>query len=80
LWDSRVADAANSAAAPQGDTTGGEAAMMSPFFRTPLPAEEEERKFTRAIAWLALGLWAVIVLLAAVSLRRPPSRKTQRVE
>ncbi|HET9928454.1 MAG TPA: hypothetical protein VFQ09_06560 [Rubrobacter sp.] len=40
--------------------------MMNPFFRTPPSAEEEERKVARAIAWLALALWAVIVLLAAV--------------
>ena len=40
--------------------------MMNPFFRTPPPAEEEERKVRWAIAWLALALWAVIVLLAAV--------------
>jgi len=32
----------------------------------PPPAGEEERKVARAIAWLALALWAVIVLLAAV--------------
>jgi hypothetical protein len=50
----------------QGDTTGGEAAMMNPFFRTPPPAAEEERKVARVIAWLGLTLWAVIVLLAAV--------------
>ena len=40
--------------------------MMNPFFRRPPPAGEEERKVARAIAWLALALWAVIVLLAAV--------------
>ncbi len=40
--------------------------MMNPFFRTPPPAEEEETKVARSIAWLALALWAVIVLLAAV--------------
>jgi hypothetical protein len=40
--------------------------MMNPFFRTPPPAEEEERKVAWAIVWLAVALWAVIVLLAAV--------------
>ncbi len=40
--------------------------MMNPFFRAPPPAEEEERKVAWVIAWLALALWAVIVLLAAV--------------
>ena len=40
--------------------------MMNPFFRTPPPANEKERKVARAIAWLALALWAVIVLLAAL--------------
>jgi len=30
--------------------------MMNPFFRTPPPAEEEERKVARAIAWLVLAL------------------------
>ena len=39
---------------------------MNPFFRTPPPSEEEERKVARAIAWLALLLWAGILLLAAV--------------
>ena len=39
---------------------------MNPFFRRPPPANEEERKVARAIAWLALVLWAVIVQLAAV--------------
>ena len=39
---------------------------MTPFFRTPRPANEEERKVARAVAWLAPALWAVIVLLAAV--------------
>ena len=29
------------------------------------PSDEEERKVARAIAWLALLLWAVVVLLAA---------------
>ncbi len=33
------------------------------------PADENERKVERAIAWVALALWAVIVLLAAL----PPS-------
>ena len=40
--------------------------MMNPFFRTPPPADEKERKAARAIAWLALALWAGILLLAAV--------------
>ena len=40
--------------------------MMNPFFRTPPPAAEEERKMARAIAWLAVALWALIMLLAAV--------------
>jgi hypothetical protein len=43
--------------------------MMNPFFRTPPPTDEEERKVARAIAWLALALWAVITLLAAVLLQ-----------
>jgi hypothetical protein len=38
--------------------------MMNPFFRTPPPSDEEERKVARAIAWVALG--AIIVLLAIV--------------
>jgi hypothetical protein len=48
---------------------GGErryGAMMNPFFLTPPPSDEEERKVTRAIAWVALALWAIIVLLAIV--------------
>ena len=40
--------------------------MMNPFFRTPPPAGEEERKVARAIAWLTLALWVLIMLLAAV--------------
>ena len=40
--------------------------MMNPFFRTPPPADEEEWKVARAIAWLALLLWTVILLLATV--------------
>ncbi len=40
--------------------------MMNPFFRTPPPAGEEEKRVWRAIAWLAVALWALIVLLAAV--------------
>ena len=40
--------------------------MMNPFFRTPPPAEEEEWKVARAMAWLAVALWAVIVLLGTV--------------
>jgi hypothetical protein len=40
--------------------------MMNPFFRTPPPSDEEERKVARAIAWLALLLWTVILVLAAV--------------
>ena len=40
--------------------------MMNPFFRTPPPSDEEERKVARAIAWLALLLWTVVSLLAAV--------------
>jgi hypothetical protein len=40
--------------------------MMNPFFRTLPPSDEEERKVARAIAWLALLLWTVILLLAAV--------------
>ena len=40
--------------------------MMNPFFRTPPPSDEEERKIARAIAWLAVALWALIMLLAAV--------------
>jgi len=40
--------------------------MMKPFFRTPPPSEEEERKVARAIAWVALALWSIIGLLAMV--------------
>ena len=39
---------------------------MNPFFRTPPPCDEEERKVARAIAWVALALWAIIELLAKV--------------
>jgi hypothetical protein len=41
-------------------------AMMNPFFRTPPPSDEEEKKVARAIAWVALALWAIIGLLAMV--------------
>ena len=40
--------------------------MMNPFFRTPPPSDEEERKVARTIAWVALALGAIIVLLAIV--------------
>ena len=40
--------------------------MMNPFFRTPPPSDEEERKVARAIAWVALALWAIIGLLVIV--------------
>jgi hypothetical protein len=40
--------------------------MMNPIFRTPPPSDEEERKVARAIAWLALLLWKVVLLLTAV--------------
>ncbi len=40
--------------------------MMNPFFRTPPPTAEVERKVARAIAWLALVLWAAVLLLATV--------------
>ena len=30
--------------------------MMNPFFRTPPPSDEEEKKVARAKAWLALLL------------------------
>jgi len=40
--------------------------MMNPFFRTPPPSDEEERRVARAIAWVALALGAIIVLLATV--------------
>lgn len=39
---------------------------MNPFFRTPPPSDEEERKVVRTIAWVALALGAIIVLLARV--------------
>jgi hypothetical protein len=39
---------------------------MNPFLRTPPTSGEEERKVARAIAWLALLLWTVVLLLAAV--------------
>ncbi len=39
---------------------------MNPFFRTPPPSDEEERKVARTIAWVALSLGAIIVLLAIV--------------
>ena len=39
---------------------------MNPFFRTPPPSDEEERKVARTIAWVALALGAIIVLLAIV--------------
>jgi hypothetical protein len=39
--------------------------MMNPFLRTP-PSDEEKTKVARAIAWLALLLWTVVLLLAAV--------------
>ena len=39
---------------------------MNPFFRTPPPSDEEERRVARAIAWVALALGAIIVLLATV--------------
>ncbi len=38
--------------------------MMNPFFRTPPPSDEEERKVARAIAWLALLLWTLILVLS----------------
>jgi hypothetical protein len=38
--------------------------LMNPFFRTPPPSDEEERKVARAIAWVALVLGAIIGLLA----------------
>jgi hypothetical protein len=40
--------------------------MMNPFFRTPPPSDEEERKVAWAIAWVALALGAIIGLLALV--------------
>jgi hypothetical protein len=40
--------------------------MMNPFFRTPPPSDEEEKKVARAFAWVALALWAIIGLLAMV--------------
>ena len=39
---------------------------MNPFFRTPPAAGEEEKRVWRAIACLAVALWALIMLLAAV--------------
>ncbi len=39
---------------------------MNPFFRTPPPSDEEERKVARTIAWVTLALGAFIVLLAIV--------------
>jgi hypothetical protein len=41
-------------------------AMMNPFFHTPPPSDEEERKVARTIAWVALALCAIIGLLATV--------------
>lgn len=40
--------------------------MMNPFFCTPPPAGDEEKRVWRAIVWLAVALWALIMLLAAV--------------
>jgi hypothetical protein len=50
------------------ETTGERrcGAMMNPFFRTPPPSDEEERRVARAIAWLALLLCTVVLLLVAV--------------
>ena len=40
--------------------------MMNPFFRTPPPSDEKERKVARTIAWVALALGAIVGLLALV--------------
>ena len=40
--------------------------MLGPFFHTPPPADEKGKKAAWAVAWVALGMGALMMLLWAV--------------
>ena len=40
--------------------------MLGPFFHTPSPADEKSRRVAWTLAWLALVMGAVMLLLSVV--------------
>ncbi len=42
--------------------------MLGPFFQTPPPGDEKDRRVVRAVAWVTLGLSVLMTLLSVVLL------------
>jgi hypothetical protein len=40
--------------------------MLGPFFQTPPPDHEKDRRVARAVAWVTLGLSVLMTLLSVV--------------
>jgi hypothetical protein len=40
--------------------------MLGPFFQTPPPGDEKDRRVVYAVAWVTLGLSVLMTLLSVV--------------